>query len=127
MARRDAGPRSDVDLLVGLAACTRRPATRLGAELAELVGRDVDVIRLSEALKRPLVLVGALAEGRVLLDRDGAWPRLRARERELREAAERDLQRLREQAAESLRMLEADAAETERLLGAPDEDENDWQ
>jgi len=49
--------------------------------LMTLVGRDVQLVRLAEAERSPLLMADALAQGRVLIDRDRTWPRLKSAER----------------------------------------------
>ena len=64
---------SDVDLLVVL----RDPGTRRSQRsqrLSDRAGRDVQLVRLPEAERSPILMADALAQGRVLIDRDGTWP-----------------------------------------------------
>jgi predicted nucleotidyltransferase len=84
----DAG--SDVDLLVAFRREAPRSAARLAQRLGRALDRDVDVARLDLVLaNEPLLAVTALDEGRVLVDRDGQWGRLRRRRAHLvRRAAE---------------------------------------
>lgn len=93
-ARGDDRPGSDVDLLVELADHERRlPLARLGLKLESLIGRPVQVVALRDAVSSPALLLDVICEGRVLIDRDGGWERLRRRERTLRrQAAARELQ-----------------------------------
>ena len=57
----------------------------LGAKLSAMVGRRVDVVRLEDAEGEPSLLAELVAEGRVLVDREGQWARLRGREGALRQ------------------------------------------
>jgi len=55
-------------------------AVRLAVRLEGTLGRRVDVARVERVrATAPLLLVRAVDEGRVLLDRDGDWPGLRGR------------------------------------------------
>lgn len=77
-------PASDVDVLVDLRDASLERVVDLEAKLAAAIDRQVDVIRLEDAQGDPRFLGGALAEGRVLVDRERLWPRLLRREPELR-------------------------------------------
>lgn len=65
--------RSDVDVLVVL----RNPGVARLAELAERlsrrIGREMQLVRLSEAETSPVLMVDVIDHGRVLIDRDGLW------------------------------------------------------
>jgi predicted nucleotidyltransferase len=84
-ARGDARPASDIDLLV---------RTKEGARLREVVprleakvGRSLHAVTVTEAQRSPLLLAEVLRDGRVLIDRDDAWPDLmRSRSRVERDA-----------------------------------------
>lgn len=77
-ARGDDRSDSDVDLLVSFRSDAPRAASGLALRLEEAIERDVDVARLPTAIaSQPLLLVLAIDEGRVLVDRDHEWPRLR--------------------------------------------------
>ncbi len=75
---------SDIDVLVDLRDEGLERLLDVQVKLAAIVGRDVDVLRLTDAEDEPALLAVALAEGRVLVDRDGLWPTLRRREPLLR-------------------------------------------
>lgn len=83
-ARGTDGPGSDVDMVVDLRDPSLDRVVDLSAKLTAIIGRRVDVVRLEDAEADPSFLAGALAEGRVLVDREGLWPRLRRREIEMR-------------------------------------------
>lgn len=88
---------SDVDILVELRDESLERLLDLQAKLVAVVGRDVDVVRLADVEGEPALLVAALAEGRVLVDRAGLWPTLRRREARLRgRLVERDAQSVRD-------------------------------
>ena len=75
-----AAERSDVDLLVAL---TDPAATRVAAltgRLERRLARNVQVVRLQDAEQAPALMADALEQGRVLVDRDGRWAQLKARE-----------------------------------------------
>jgi predicted nucleotidyltransferase len=87
VARGDDGPRSDIDLLVDLRAGTGHAALGLADRLERRLGRSLDVARLPLVRDAsPLLLLQALDEGRVLIDRDDRWTALRT-EREAIEAS----------------------------------------
>jgi hypothetical protein len=72
------------------------------------VGRSVDVVLLEEAEEEPTFLAMALVDGRVLVDREGAWAGLRRRKAELRRRGARlDLARRKEALARADRFLAA--------------------
>lgn len=78
-------PTSDVDVLVDLRDPTLERVVDLSAKLTSVTGRPVDVVRLQDANVEPLFLADVVAEGRVLVDRQKLWPRLRRREPGLRQ------------------------------------------
>lgn len=110
MARGDAEPDSDVDVLVIL---HESPRSRIELEIAlrDALGRRVDVIRLSEG--RPQMIHEALVDGVVIKDVDGVWPSFQARLAEFERAAKEydaDLtRRTREALDEMIRRADADA------------------
>jgi len=79
-ARGDAGPRSDIDLIVSWKDATRARPGALLAKLEAATGREVDLIQWSRAKKSPLLVDRVLKEGRVIVDRGYVWPRLIADE-----------------------------------------------
>ncbi len=74
---------SDVDVLVDLRDRSLERVADLNVKLSAVAGRPVDVMRLEDAEVEPSFLADLLAHGRVLVDREGQWPRLRTREAEL--------------------------------------------
>ena len=83
-----ASERSDLDLLVVLGDQAAGAVAALAQRLSDRVDREVQLVRLQEAERSPGLMADALAQGRVLVDRDGAWPALKAAERRWqREAA----------------------------------------
>jgi predicted nucleotidyltransferase len=80
LARGDADEGSDLDLLVSFADDRPSAGYELTARLQRVTARRVDVARLERVeTEAPLLLERVLDEGRVLIDRDGQWDRLRER------------------------------------------------
>ena len=86
-ARGTGAPGSDVDVLVTLRDGRLERIVELSGKLTAATGRQVDVVRLEDAQTEPSFLADVIADGRVLVDREGLWPRLRSREPSLRRAA----------------------------------------
>ena len=83
---------SDVDLLVWLRDSSARAVAGLAGRLRERVGRDVQLVRFEDAQRSAALIVDALADGRVLIDRDDVWPAVRESERDWkRRAAAQDV------------------------------------
>jgi predicted nucleotidyltransferase len=89
VARGTSAPGSDVDVLVALRDADLERVVELGAKLTGATGRSVDVVRLQDAESEPSFLADVIAEGRVLVDREGLSARLRSREPRLRRAGRR--------------------------------------
>jgi predicted nucleotidyltransferase len=107
-ARGDNDESSDVDLLVEFADDKPLDRLRLGIRLGDKLGREVDVASRPRAERSdPFFLLQALDEGRVIVDRDGEWPNLRARRPAIYKRAMRAYRRRREHAAEALQDLPA--------------------
>ncbi len=80
LARGDADEGSDLDLLVSFADDRPSAGYELATRLGRVTARRVDVARLERVeVKAPLLLDRILDEGRVLIDRDAQWDRLRER------------------------------------------------
>jgi len=79
--------RSDVDVLVVL----HDPSVSRLAELAERLsrgtGREMQLVRLSEAETSPVLMSDVIDQGRVLVDRDDLWSALKERARRWRRLA----------------------------------------
>jgi len=104
IARGDETPGSDLDLLVSLAEDRPNAAVKLAARLERSLGREVDVARLNRVQENaPLLLLQALDDGRVVLDRDGQWTRLRARRDDIARRARRSHEARRRRARASVR------------------------
>jgi len=107
-ARGDDQPHSDVDLLVELRDSSLDRVADLSAKLEGVVGRRVDVVPIQTAEAVPGLLADAVAEGRVLVDRDERWGALRRRGTALLRRAQRDDRHRRAAALAAIdRMLEA--------------------
>ncbi len=89
VARGTSAPGSDVDVLVALRDGRLERVVELSAKLTAATGRRVDVVRLADAESEPSFLADVIADGRVLVDREGLWPGLRGREASLRRAGRR--------------------------------------
>jgi predicted nucleotidyltransferase len=108
-ARGDDHSRSDIDLLVAFRNDAPEAASALARRLERALQRPVDVARLSRVRDAaPLLLLQALDEGRVLVDRDGAWPRMLGARRATARAAARQMAIDRRAAARSLDRLLAE-------------------
>jgi predicted nucleotidyltransferase len=101
-------PASDVDVLVDLRDSRLERVVDLTAKLEAAAGRPVDIIRLTDAEADPSFFADVLAEGRVLVDREEAWPRLRRRQAALQRCgARQDAERARSALAGIDRFLAA--------------------
>jgi uncharacterized protein len=69
---------SDVDLFVALDDPSAGRVAELAGRLERRLGRDVQLVRLEDAERAPSLIVDVLEHGRVLVDRDGRWSRLRS-------------------------------------------------
>lgn len=101
-------PDSDIDVLVHMRDARFERVVDLGTKLTRLVGRPVDIVELSHAEADPSFLAQAVADGRLLVDRENLWPRLRRREPALRRRGRRD----------DATRLQAALAGIDRLLAA---------
>jgi predicted nucleotidyltransferase len=94
VARGQSRPESDLDLLVRL----RRDDPQSRAELVDVLeaasGRQVQLVSSAQAEQTPLLLADVLADGRVLVDRDGDWPRLQRRRNQIARQAQAEDERL---------------------------------
>lgn len=105
-ARGDDRRDSDINLLVDLRAPVPGATSALAPRVEQRLGRRVDVAELERVESdTPLLLLYALEEGRVLIDRDSRWPELLARHGEVVRAARRAERAERRAVARSWRML----------------------
>lgn len=72
--------RSDIDLLVALTDPSAARVGQLTGRLERRLRRDVQLVRLEDGERSPTLMTSALEQGRVLIDRDGRWPSLKASE-----------------------------------------------
>lgn len=70
---------SDLDLLVDMGDSDFERVVDLSEKLSEATGRSVDLVRLDDAESDPALLADWIAEGRVVVDREQRWRRLRRR------------------------------------------------
>lgn len=106
VARGSEQPDSDLDVLVRLRRDEHRARAELVDALQEASGRRVQLVSLEQAEEAPLLLADVLSDGRVLVDRDGDWPRLRRRERQIISRARAEDERLQRLAWEAPDALE---------------------
>lgn len=107
-ATGDDTERSDVDVIADLRTPDFMREIELSIKLEEAVGRSVDIVELKHAEEDPTFLAMALADGRVLVDREETWPRLKGHETDLRRRGRRrDLKRKRDALARADRFLAA--------------------
>lgn len=83
-ARGEDIERSDVDVIADLRDSSFDRVLDLAMKLEGAIWKSVDVVRLEDAEDDPMFLAMALEDARVLIDREGMWPRLRRREAALR-------------------------------------------
>lgn len=103
VARGDEDKGSDLDLLVALADARPLAGQQLANRLERVMGRKVDVARLDLVEKNaPLLLDQVLDEGRVVIDRDRLWAKLRTRRRAIRARAQRAYRRQMDAAARAI-------------------------
>jgi predicted nucleotidyltransferase len=69
--------RSDIDLLVILEDPSAGRVADLSGRLEDRMERPVQLVRLEEAGGSPALMNDILGQGRVMVDRDDAWTRLR--------------------------------------------------
>ena len=106
IARGDDTPDSDLDLLVSLAEDRPDAAVKLAVRLERTLGREVDVARLNRVKdSAPLLLLQALDEGRVVLDRDRQWEQLRGARANIADRARRSHAARRRRARASINEL----------------------
>jgi predicted nucleotidyltransferase len=106
VARGDDTLDSDVDLLVSFGEDRADSAVKLAVRVERAVGRDVDVARLNRVEDTaPLLLLRAIDEGRVVLDRDRDWDELKTRREKIARRARRAHEARRRRARASIREL----------------------
>jgi uncharacterized protein len=105
VARGDDTPDSDLDLLVSLGEDRADAAVKLAVRLERAVGREVDLARLNRIQDTAPLLLKAIDEGRVTLDRDSEWTGLKARRSEIARRAHHVHEARRQRARTSVREL----------------------
>jgi predicted nucleotidyltransferase len=99
---------SDIDLLVDLRDASLERLTDLGDRLGAITSRRVDLVRLRDAEAEPSFLESMVSGGRVLVDRDEAWPSLKRRvSRSSSQSSRREAARARKALAGIDRFLKA--------------------
>lgn len=73
-----ASGRSDVDVLVRLSDPVAGRVAELTARLEQRIGREVQLVRVQDAERTPVLMRDVLEQGRVLVDRENEWSALRA-------------------------------------------------
>ncbi len=73
VARGDETDESDLDLLVDLRDESIESRGRLRQRLREAAGRDVQLVTVAAASTSALLMADIVEDGRVLVDRTGAW------------------------------------------------------
>jgi len=90
IARGSDTPDSDLDLLISLGEDHPDAAVKLAVRLERALGREVDVARLNRVQgSAPLLLLQMIDEGRVVVDRDRRWEKLRAQRADVARRARR--------------------------------------
>jgi predicted nucleotidyltransferase len=106
LARGDEDADSDLDLLVAVTADGIGAVRALPARLRDVTTRRVDMAYLDRVEHdAPLLLDRVIDEGRVLVDRDGEWGRLRDRRRAVGARAERAYRRQMDDASRAIAEL----------------------
>jgi len=87
-ARGDDSEDSDLDILVEMRDSSFDRQLDLAIKLGRLLGREIDLVDFAQAESNADLLASAIGEGRVIVDRDGRWPAMKAREQDLIRRAE---------------------------------------
>ena len=104
----DENARSDLDLLVELRNDGSGARAELREQLEASAGKRAQLVGLDEAEYSPLLLADVLRDGRVLVDRDGGWRKLKRRASSIKRQAQEADRRLDEAAWEALEHLDSD-------------------
>lgn len=105
VARGDDRPESDLDVLVQLRNDGVHERAQVAERLEAASGRPLQLVALEDARGAPSLLAEVLRDGRVLVDREGAWPRLKRSEPEVRRKAEKADRQLAKNARAALEEL----------------------
>lgn len=76
VARGEATAGSDIDLLVEMRDGTLERQLELEIKLEDRLGKSVEVVLVNDARRNPVLMAQAVADGRLLLDRDGRWAQI---------------------------------------------------
>lgn len=105
-ARGDDTASSDIDLLVEMRDSSLARIADLGTKLEAALGRRVEIVTVEEARGSKPLLIQAIGEGRVLVDREGRWSLLQDEAAGLRRRARDDARRAKRRALNGIdRML----------------------
>ena len=129
VARGDDTSDSGLDVLVSLREDRPDAAVKLAVRLERAVGREVDVARLNRVQETaPLLLLRAIDEGRVLLDRDHEWIGLTTRRSGIASRARRSHEAEPDRFRAKLERLSAQRAALRKAMGqfAGDFDREAW-
>lgn len=107
-ARGEDNMGSDVDLLVEMRDSSLARIADLAIKLEALLGRRVDVLTVDDARRNGQLLAQALAEGRVLVDREDHWPELRGEAGALQRRARKGTRRAGRRALKGIDRMLAD-------------------
>jgi len=77
VSRGTESPDSDVDILVGAVDSSPSRLGSFGGRLEDQLNRPVQVVALEDASESPELMESVLDDGRVLIDRDRRWERLK--------------------------------------------------
>jgi predicted nucleotidyltransferase len=89
-SRGDEGPESDLDLLVEMKDSSFERVLDLEIKLETLLGRSVDLVLVEAAKGNSVLLAAAIDEGRLIVDRDDRWSRIRRTALDLERRSERE-------------------------------------
>lgn len=102
---------SDVDLVVALLRSRPGALEALSHRLAERLQADIDLVPLGAVLRSPSFLAELLRDGRPVVDREQAWPKLQATCRLTQAKADREGEALRREAVAAVDYFRRMAAE----------------
>lgn len=102
---------SDVDLVVGLRRSRPGALEALSHRLAERLRADIDLVPLGVVLRSPSFLAELLRDGRPVVDREQAWPKLQATCRLTQAKADREGETLHREAVAAVDYFRRIAAE----------------
>jgi predicted nucleotidyltransferase len=91
-ARGDERVDSDVDLIVGFRH--RSDRREVEARLSRRLDLAVHIVKFEDARVAPRLLAEVIREGRVIVDREGAWSRLTVDRDRIAQAASRETRRI---------------------------------